>query len=355
MNSTQTHKVFGQGVRSMLAVAIAASAVSTASVKAGPTEDTIAAAMNSLVAGDPFDSKNVKAKNTDTAFVNTMIASFSVTFATPNIGSVASKLTASKLFAFYQKGLPEYSPNLAQLAVGAAVNLTSGLKYKDNNARIKDAAKIAGTAVKNGMKAYKNGTRNSSWTGFVANSNSVQQNLSNIAYSATAALGSSALLNETSAATVTTALVKAAYKFKKTTTAGPGSVVLGFISQVGGTGSVVNDNVQGIITGAVKGAKKEVLSIASAAGYALYALYLQSGGTDSPAVWAAAHSGDIYQAILLSDKKAVASDIALQVANGATAAGAGTPLYGAQPLSPGDDLLVINNGDQSPVTKITNL
>lgn len=355
MNPTQTHKVFGQSVRGMLAVAIAASAVSTASVKAGPTEDTIAAAMNSLVPGDPYDSKNVKAKNTDPAFVNTMIASFAVTFSNPNIGSVASKLTASKLFAFYQKGLPEYSPNLAQLAVGAALDINSGLKYKDPNARVKDAAKIASTAIKNGLKAYPKGTRNSAWQGFSANSNSVQQNLANIAYQATAAFGDSPILSESTAATVTTALVKAAYKFKKTTTAGPGSVVIGFISQVGGNGTVVDDNIQGIIAGAVKGAKKESLSIANAAAYALYALYLQSGGSDTPAVWAAAHAGEIYQAVLLSDKKADATAIATQVANGATSASTGAPLYGAQLLSPGGDLLVINNGDQAPVTKVTNL
>jgi hypothetical protein len=355
MNPTQTHKVFGQGVRGMLAVAIAASAVSTASVKAGPTEDTVAAAMNSLVAGDPFDGKNVKAKNTDPAFVNTMIASFAVTFGNPNIGSVASKLTASKLFTFYQKGLPEYSPNLAQLAVDAALNVNSGLKYKDPNARIKDAAKIGGLAIKSGMKAYPKGTRNSAWTGFVTNTNTVQQNLANIAYQTTAALGVSPFLNETTAATVTTSLVKAAYKFKKTTTAGPGSVVLGFVSQVGEDGTAVTDNVQGIITGAVKGAKKESLSIANAAAYALYALYLQAGGTDSPADWAADHAGDIYQAVLAADKKADANTIAAQVLNGATSASNGDPLYGAQLLSPGDDLLVINNGDQAPVTKITNL
>ncbi len=63
MNPTQTHKVFGQGVRGMLAVAIAASAVSTASVKAGPTEDTIAAAMNATGIVSGVTGKTVKTKD----------------------------------------------------------------------------------------------------------------------------------------------------------------------------------------------------------------------------------------------------------------------------------------------------
>jgi hypothetical protein len=291
-----------------------------------------------------------------------MVASFTIQFITnPDVGGQAAKLTASKVFAFYQKGLPEYSPNLAQLAITAALKPVADFKYKDDKAKAKDAGKIASFAVKNGMKVYKNGTRNSDWTGFNSGSSDVvQANLANIAYQATAAIaGKSAGVKSLAITEITKGLVKAAAKFKKITTNGSYAVVTGFLAQVAGTDETLSLDATNVITAAVKNAKKDFLSIAEAAGISGYNVYklavLEDGGTPmTPAAWAAMNQQAIFDAIQASyGKKTIdfQSDIFARVATGAAnTSAAGAPDY----LTPGSILLEINDGAQAPITTIQN-
>lgn len=361
-------------MKGMIAAAIAAAAISaTSTAKAGATEDMIAAAMNDTGLISGVTGKTVKQKtdfSDPVGFNDAMIASVALVFTNPGDYGDPTKITASKLFAFYQKGLPEYSPYFSQWAIQAAGDTSLDFKYKDTNARIKDIAKIAGTAIKNGLKAYK-GTRNDpTWTGLPAKPTPAKEplypyNIANVVYQATASLGGNNLLTPDAISAVTKSMVKAAAKYAKISAFNPGSVVVGFIAQAGGTGASVNENVTQIIAAGTKNAKKYALQIAQTAAYALYGIYKAQGGALSATLWTAANLQDLRDAVELGigpkGVEKLGSELDTVLNSGALQAqqawdNPALQIYGSAALSNNTigGLFAINNGTQAPVTTIDN-
>jgi hypothetical protein len=272
------------------------------------------------------------------------------------------KATASALAIAVMKRIPAYSTQLGQWATQAALTnagTAAPLKYTDSASRTKDAQKVADQAMAIGLKSYPSGTQNSTFPGLVANkldsgATAISSQVMQGAINATGPLGDAAgTINALSYS-----LVKAAAKSAKLNPLTVGSTVVGLTAQYAGTAqSLVNATIQGIVLGAAKAAKKNASDIAQGAGYALYAVYQETGGADSAQTYFDNNKLTIYNQIVLGGLKAslgFQSQVYNAFLTGIAAADAQLTTLGAKALSSGG-FFAYNNGTGSPVTNVQDL
>ncbi len=286
---------------------------------------------------------------------------------------IAAKTTASAVFAYTAKRLPNFGPGIIASVIDGALTRPGGpgtpfiFNYKDATKAVADVNKAAQNAMATSLKAYAAGTVN--WAGVpktgtvqgsvylpnfgsknIPSSASVPVNsqqsanlkgLSNaagaVAANAVAALnnkidGSIDTVTEANAvAGLATALVKGAASFQKTSTltspAGAlngGTVAasgFGLVTQYAGVNQAdwntsTNATIlNAIVAGGVKASSSNAYAFAAGVARGFAAAYLSTGGDSSEgnlAVFTAANQGDIATAFLNNKVKASIKDVTLQ-------------------------------------------
>jgi hypothetical protein len=265
------------------------------------------------------------------------------------------KTTASAIFDYASKRIPNFGPTLVETGIEQALAGAAGVSvfnYKDDAAKVKDANKLAGNAMKTALKTYAKGTTN--WAGVPATGPVVGQDylpnfstktipttganlqqpdlpgLSNAA-SAVAASAIRALTNAPGALAVATnytsmanALVKGAASFQKTSTS-QGGLSGGTVAGTGFGTTVQTVNkieplaygdwdsdavtkviLEGIIAGGVKASSSNAYAYAIGVAGGFAAAYLNKGGADNLATFQGNNSQLIHDAFIANKVKPTA-------------------------------------------------
>jgi hypothetical protein len=278
------------------------------------------------------------------------------------------KATASALAIYMMKRLPAYAPQIAKWATQAALTdpgTGAPLKYSSIDSRTKDAQKVADQAMAIGLKTYPSGTQNSTFSGLTViklapGATAISSQVVQGAIDSTGGLGS----DNATIRNLSYSLVKAAAKSVKTNPLTVGSTVVALSAQYAGTAqNMINATVQGILLGSTQGAKKYINDIAQGAGYALFAVYQETGGTYAESgksvaeTYFDANKATVYASMLnagLKPSVGLQEQIYNAFLTGVGTAQAQLVTLGAQALST-DGFFAYNNGTGTPVTNVQDL